>query len=134
MNPMVRLLFVDDDIDLTDLFRELLCGEGYEVLTVNRADEALWALPGFQPAIAVIDVNMPEMDGPTLALQMKLKGYGEIPVVFLSGQANLAQIAATAGTPYFLVKPICINVFLSTLDSILRRTAKPTVESDADLC
>jgi DNA-binding response OmpR family regulator len=58
-----RILLVDDDDGLRDLYEEELVEEGYEVLTAKNGKEALKRLERDKPDLVVLDIVMPKMDG-----------------------------------------------------------------------
>jgi DNA-binding response OmpR family regulator len=58
-----KILLVDDDDGLRDLYREELEDEGYEVLTAVNGKEALQKLEKEKPDLVVLDIVMPKMDG-----------------------------------------------------------------------
>jgi DNA-binding response OmpR family regulator len=58
-----KVLVVDDDEGLRDLYKEELKDEGYEVLTAKNGKEALQALGKGRPDLIVLDIVMPIMDG-----------------------------------------------------------------------
>lgn len=90
----VRVLAVDDDPTIRRLLQVNLQMEGYEV---DLAEDGIYALEKMRenkPALVVLDIMMPRMDGWTVCETMKddpeLK---DIPVVFLSARAQDADIA-----------------------------------------
>ncbi len=58
-----KILLVDDDEGLRDLYKEELKDEGYEVLTAKNGKEALQKLEKEKPDLVVLDIVMPKMDG-----------------------------------------------------------------------
>jgi DNA-binding response OmpR family regulator len=58
-----RILLVDDDDGLRDLYEEELVEEGYEVLTAKNGKEALKRLERDKPDLIILDIVMPKMDG-----------------------------------------------------------------------
>jgi DNA-binding response OmpR family regulator len=58
-----KILLVDDDDGLRDLYEEELQGEGYEVVTAKNGKEALQKLERENPDLVVLDIVMPKMDG-----------------------------------------------------------------------
>jgi DNA-binding response OmpR family regulator len=58
-----KVLLVDDDEGLRELYREELEDEGYEVLTAKNGKEALQKLEKGKPDLIVLDIVMPKMDG-----------------------------------------------------------------------
>jgi DNA-binding response OmpR family regulator len=58
-----KILFVDDDEGLRNLYEEELKEEGYEVITAKNGKEALQKLEREKPDLVVLDIVMPKMDG-----------------------------------------------------------------------
>src|SRR5262245_3546540 len=104
---MADLLLVDDDLDLASVFEEFLQGEGHTVRTARNGAEGLVMLNERMPDLVILDIEMPVLDGPAMAYQMFLRDLGldEIPILLISGIADLDRAAARVGTPYFLAKP-----------------------------
>jgi DNA-binding NtrC family response regulator len=126
---MAHLLLVDDDSDLVEAFAEILRAEGHDVKTAASGEEGLRALRAEPlPDLVVLDVDMPIMGGPAMAHEMLVHDAGEekIPVLLMSGRADLAQIAARMGTPYFLPKSGDAGRFLFVLDRALRERVAPS--------
>ena len=83
--PLV--LVVDDDPDLRELVRVNLELEGYSVREAGSAEEALEALEDQAPALVLLDVVMPDIDGWQMLQQMQER-HGSIPVIMFSGQVE----------------------------------------------
>ena len=58
-----KILIVDDDEGLRDLYEEVFVDEGYEALTAKNGKEALQKLEKEKPDLIVLDIVMPKMDG-----------------------------------------------------------------------
>jgi FixJ family two-component response regulator len=80
------------------------------------------------PDVALLDVEMPMLNGPGLAYQMYLHNTGleDVPVVFISGITNLRDVAASVGTPYFLGKPYRYEDMIALVGRALRERIAPT--------
>ena len=102
--PLV--LVVDDDARLREFMRVNLELEGYTVREASSADEALGAIEDQPPALVLLDVVMPGVDGWEL-LQRMQERFGSIPVIMFSGQidANAADDAEQRGARGFVGKP-----------------------------
>ena len=86
MNPVKRVLMVDDDVDFSDAVRLVLEAAGYEVLAAHTAGEALELLRGQRIDAAILDMMMEEADSGamvahSLRRQPELK---EIPVILVT--------------------------------------------------
>ncbi len=104
---MANVLIVDDNSDTVHLCSELLELAGYLVTRGFNGQEGLKALAvGPLPDCILLDVDMPVLSGPEMVHLMLLHGAGEekIPVVLVSGRADLSAVARRVGTPYFLAK------------------------------
>jgi CheY-like chemotaxis protein len=97
---VARVLVVDDDPDLRDLTAQWLRVDGHEVLIAGSAVEALAAVQRFGvPQLAVLDVDMPGIDGVQL-LQMLRRREPGLPVLFLTvlwSAADVNRMQAAGG-------------------------------------
>jgi DNA-binding NtrC family response regulator len=126
---MARVLLVDDDDDIVELFAEVLRSEGHDVSTASSGEDGLRALRAAPlPDLLVLDVDMPILGGPEMAHKMLLHDAGEenVPILLMSGRENLPEIAGRMGTPYFLRKPADAGMFLEMLGRALRERGAPS--------
>lgn len=126
---MANVLFVDDDMDIAETFDDLLRSKGHLVRTATCGKDGLQLLKAAPlPDVVILDVDMPGMSGPAMAHQMLLHDAGQehIPVILLSGNVDLPQIAGRMGTPYFLAKTGDTEVFFEMLDRAVRERIAPS--------
>lgn len=95
---MVEILLADDDAALRDLVRRALASEGYAVAAVEDGAEALKLLEARAGAFSVLvtDLDMPGLDGISLAKQARAHNAG-IAVVVMSAFADQLERAAGVG-------------------------------------
>jgi DNA-binding NtrC family response regulator len=126
-----EILLVDDDTDTTDILTEALEAVGYRVRLAQDGQEGLAHLEKGFPDMVVLDVEMPVLDGPTMAKRMFLKNLGreKIPILLCSGILNLQIVAARVGTPYFLGKPYTLDAMLKSVARVLLERIPPTPQS-----
>ena len=122
MNKKIKLLLVEDDINLGFVVQDQLKSEGYEVSLCSDGVEGLkkYNEGGFQ--MCILDVMMPKKDGFTLARDIR-KVDKEIPILFLTAK-NLAEDKIEgfkAGGDDYLTKPFSTEEFLLRISAILRR-------------
>jgi CheY-like chemotaxis protein len=97
-----RMLVVDDDAFILRLTERFARSLGFEVVALLRAEEAIALVRGGAAFdVLVTDVNMPGMDGLTLALEIEDLGIA-LPVLFMSGGVGLHALPAGSA---LLVKP-----------------------------
>jgi len=120
-NKNVNVLIVDDEKDFRDLFAELVTRMGYSVITAENGKVALEKIKKTPIRAAIIDYNMPGMNGLELLIQIK-KQDTEVFVVLISGYGNgeLETEALQKGADEYVVKPMDINKFQDTLLKALR--------------
>ena len=82
-----RVLIVDDSPEVRRAYREALAALGYTVLEAADAEQALAALDGARPEVALIDIHLPRMNGYRLAQAIRARAGAGIYLVMLSGMA-----------------------------------------------
>jgi DNA-binding NtrC family response regulator len=124
---MADLLIVDDDIDMAELLGEALARRGHQIRIAHDGMEGLRELSIRMPDAVLLDVEMPILDGPGLALQMFVRNCGleAIPIILLSGVVDLERVAARVGTPYFLGKPYALGAVTALCERALAERTPP---------
>lgn len=89
-----RILFVDDEDDIRAVgVIALEAVGGLQVMAAASGKEALRVAADFRPDLVVLDVMMPELDGPaTLAALRALDGVGQVPVLFLTAKVQPTEV------------------------------------------
>jgi CheY-like chemotaxis protein len=87
-----RLLCVDDDGGIRDLYEVLLSSFGYEVIAAEDGPRALQLFHGQRDRIdaVILDYQMPEMNGVELAAELK-RLRGDLPIIMISGSQPLIE-------------------------------------------
>jgi DNA-binding NtrC family response regulator len=124
---MADLLVVDDDADVADSLADVLRDEGHVVRIARDGSQGLERLAERLPDAVLLDVEMPLLTGPQMAVRMFLNDCGqeEIPIILQSGVKDITATAALVQTPYFLSKPFTIEQMLSTLARALVERVAP---------
>ena len=101
---------------------------GYEVTCVERGDEALQAFRRAQPALVVLDVMLPGMDG--WEVLDKLRQESDVPVIMLTAKGDtLDRIQGLdLGADDYIVKPFDAKELLARIKAVLRRSSLPENE------
>jgi len=103
-----KVLVVDDDFDIREAIVDLLLDDGFEAISAKDGRDGLSELRTY-PAVGVIvlDLSMPMMDGEAFrAEQLSDPALASIPVILLSAEENLPQLAAKLGASAALCKPV----------------------------
>jgi two-component system, OmpR family, response regulator len=96
---------VDDDAQVLDLLA-LALGEDHAVRTAQTGAEALRLLDEEGYDLVVLDLSMPGMDGVAVKRAMDGRSY-QVPVLLLSGEADLRDRAEELAASDYLAKPFC---------------------------
>jgi PAS domain S-box-containing protein len=124
-----RVLVVDDNRDAADSLGKLLNLAGAEARAVYNGFAALEVLPTYRPAVLLVDIGMPDMDGYELARRVRqLPECGDLTLIALTGwgQAEDRQRSQAAGFDFHLTKPADFNVLQTLLDSVQDRQRSHT--------
>ncbi|MEA4896453.1 MAG: response regulator transcription factor [Oscillospiraceae bacterium] len=115
-----RILIADDETDIVNLLRDYFEINNYEVLTALNGQEALKQAEK-NPDIILLDVNMPDMDGLKVCLQ--IRNFVSCPILFLTARVeNTDKISGfQAGGDDYIVKPFSIDELGARVSAHLRR-------------
>lgn len=129
----IRILLAEDDDNLGILLRNYLTAKSYETsLFINGS----LALEGFTEEsfdLCIIDIMMPEMDGLTLAKEIRLM-KPDIPVIFLTAKNQQEDIIEgfRSGADDYITKPFSMEELVYRIEAILRRTAGNTINKTGE--
>jgi CheY-like chemotaxis protein len=116
---MTRILVVDDDPGVRAVVSDALRLDGYEVDAVANGRQALAAMGRQRPAAVVLDLAMPQMDGPTLVRTLRDQTrWGRVPLVVLSGTPGVGVTSARLGARACLRKPFQLSDLLSAVEQV----------------
>jgi FixJ family two-component response regulator len=123
MSNIAKVFVVDDDTSVRDSLRMLLEVSGYAVATFPGAEEFLDICTPDTEGCIILDVNMPDMDGPTLQAELIHRGL-QLPIIFLSGQGTIPLTVRTlkAGATDFLTKPVQGSVLLARVEEAMKQS------------
>jgi two-component system cell cycle response regulator DivK len=128
--PGERILAVDDNPLNLALLRAVLKSRGYDLRMVQNADEALAALPGFQPRLILMDLQLPGQDG--LSLTRQLRGdpaFASIVIIAVTSYAMKGdrERALAAGCDDYVTKPIDTRALPALIARYLASGRPPAV-------
>lgn len=116
------VLVVDDDLITRKLMERLLVTDGYAVRLAGSRDEFIGAMrQAPQPALILLDVNMPDMDGFSVLTRLRQHAAARnVPVVMVTASAAPEEVARafSLGADGYLSKPFKVGVVRSLLKEI----------------
>jgi two-component system, OmpR family, alkaline phosphatase synthesis response regulator PhoP len=119
-----KILLVDDDPDILELLEYNLAKENYQLAKAYDGKEALEIAQNFKPALIIMDVMMPIMDGIETARKMKLMPeLKKSLILFLTARGEeFTEVAAfDAGAHDYIIKPIKPRALVSRINALLKR-------------
>ncbi len=131
MQPAPTILVVDDDPKIVRLVRTYLEREGFRVVEASDGKSALAAIALEAPALVVLDLMLPEVDG--LSIIRAVRRNDRTPMVMLSARGTTADRIAglEAGADDYLPKPFSPAELVVRVKRVLERSTAGTVEAAA---
>lgn len=125
-----KILFVEDEGDLTLIVTDTLRGQGYEVATASDGIEGLEKFKAEGADIVVADVMMPGMDGFSMAKEIR-KLSTAVPLLFLTAKSTIDDVEEgfEIGANDYLKKPFELRELIVRIKALLRRYDKNRSEN-----
>ena len=118
-----RVLVVDDDEAIVDMFTELLERDGrFHILTASTGYEAGIITEQFRPDVGLLDFKLPDINGTAVCRTIRSNpAFEHIKIIVISGVADPDEIKelSDAGADEFIRKPFDINVVISRMLTLL---------------
>ncbi|MFB4263959.1 response regulator transcription factor [Nonomuraea sp. GTA35] len=121
-----RLLVVDDEPNIRELFSASLRMAGFEVLTAADGMEALRVAEESTPDLVMLDVMLPDLDGLAVAGRLRSRGR-RVPVLFVTAKDTPEDRLAGLGLGEdYVTKPFSLEEVIARIRAVLRRTRRGT--------
>ena len=117
----IKVLVVDDEVGIQDLFSQALEGEQYHVLAAADGKTALEAVTREQPRVVFLDLKLPDVDGVEV-----LKRIGQLDVkpivIMITGHGTIVKAAKVMdlGAYDYIVKPFNVDDIIAVMEEALR--------------
>ena len=128
---MTRVLLVDDDVDLSEMVKEYLDKEGFEVKAVHDGEQGLFEALNGNYQIAILDVMMPRLSG--IETLRRIRMHSCIPVIMLTAKGDDTDriVGLELGADDYVSKPCTPRELTARIRAILRRTQDATIAQDS---
>ena len=128
----MRVMIVDDEADIREIFSFNLSAAGYDTIECGTAEAALIQIrKGTVPDIILLDVMLPGMSGFKLADKIRKEDGCNVPIIFLTARnaENDLLTGFSAGGDDYISKPFSVNEVLARIKAVLKRTGKVCMKS-----
>ncbi len=127
----LRVLVVDDEVNIAELVAMALRYEGFEVRQAHAGEKAVSTAHDFRPDVVVLDMMLPDFDGLEVLRRMRLTDPA-VPVLFLTARDSVEDRVAglTAGGDDYVTKPFSLEEVVARLRGLMRRSG--ALESQRD--
>ncbi len=120
----IRILIVDDEIGFTEMVKLNLEDTGrFNVRIENDPTRAFQTALGYRPQLILLDIIMPEMEGPDVLCQLREnEQIAHIPIIFLTATVRKSEVNQESGfiSGYpFLAKPCTVEELIEAIDQNL---------------
>lgn len=119
---MAKILLIEDDVELAEHIRDSLTGFNHQVDHTSDGKDGLKKLTSLAYALAIVDWNLPSMEGSEICAQFRAQG-GATPILMLTGKQDTADVVRglESGADDYLTKPFAMNILRARLRALLRR-------------
>ncbi|HLQ29189.1 MAG TPA: response regulator [Ktedonobacteraceae bacterium] len=100
-----QILVVDDNAHVLQMIQWVLQDEGFEVQTAAEGQEALTLVRRHRPALLILDMGLPLLDGSHVAAELHTLYGTAVPIVLITADGHAAQKGRQIGASAFLHKP-----------------------------
>jgi two-component system OmpR family response regulator len=129
-----RVLVVDDEPNITELVAMALRYEGFTVKTAATGRGAVTAVSQFSPALVILDVMLPDIDGLEVLKRLNATGH-KVPIIFLTAKdATEDKVhGLTVGGDDYVTKPFSVEELVARVRVVLRRHGNSSEPEDGRL-
>lgn len=120
MESYGKILLVEDDVSLAQWIQEYLLQHGYQVVHIERGDEALESFKQHEPDIVLLDVMLPGMDGVQVCRELRI--LSNLPIIMLTARSDELDevIGLEVGANDYVTKPVRPRALLARIKGFLR--------------
>ena len=118
----VKILIVDDDLNICELLRLYAEKDGYEPIVVNDGRQALEALTQHNPKLILLDVMLPKLDGWQVCRE--IRKTSDVPIIMLTAKGETFDkiLGLELGADDYIAKPFDTKEVMARVKAVLRRT------------
>ena len=113
------VLVIEDDLDILSTVADILEFEGFQVVKAMNGEEGLAALQSAQPALVLLDMRMPVLDGWEFARIMKEQGI-KVPILVMTAARDARRWAQEIGAQGYVSKPFHLPDLVAAVEKTMQ--------------
>ncbi|OGR44687.1 MAG: hypothetical protein A2X35_05105 [Elusimicrobia bacterium GWA2_61_42] len=117
---MAKILAVDDDLSILELYKEIFIKAGFEIQTAEDAVSAVMRYQEFKPDLLVLDVDMPAGGGQKVFDRLRNLFQTATPIIFSTGMPESVQNLARNLNVVVLKKPVSPELLIAETKKLLK--------------
>ncbi|MDB5911548.1 MAG: two component transcriptional regulator, winged helix family [Ramlibacter sp.] len=129
-----RILVVEDESGIADTIQYVLTTDGFAPVWCSTADQALQEFRKETPALAILDVGLPDLNGFEVFKRLQeLPGGRDVPMIFLTARSDEIDrvVGLELGADDYIAKPFSPRELVARVRSILRRSNRQAAPATA---
>jgi two-component system KDP operon response regulator KdpE len=128
MSENLRILIVDDEIEIRRFLRATLSAHGNAVFEASLGEVALRMALDYRPDLIILDLGLPDLDG--VEVTRRIRAWGRMPIIILSvrNQESDKIKALDTGADDYLTKPFGVGELMARIRVVMRRVTTPEGE------
>ncbi len=121
--PMLKILIVDDDTNISELIALYLNREGYNTREAETGERALSIFEEYAPDLVILDVMLPDLDGYDVCKE--IRKHDRTPIIMLTAKGEVFDkvLGLELGADDYMVKPFDPKELIARVKAVLRRNA-----------
>lgn len=131
MNPIIRILVIEDEKNILNFIASVLESQHYQVLSASTGSDGLTLTASHCPELILLDLGLPDMDG--IQVIQAIRKYSAVPILVISArtQEDDKVQALDAGADDYITKPFGNSELLARIRTALRHSLQHTAEGNA---
>lgn len=129
---MAMILCIDDEQHILELLTYNLEATGYTVTTATTAKDGLRIAADASPALILLDLMLPDMDGMELCKQLRANpSTATTPIIMLTAKNSEVDtvLGLELGADDYMTKPFSVRELIARVKALLRRSATPEIDT-----